>query len=74
MGNLIINRKPGQRIFLSPETEADAAELYRQLTKEGIWLELYHSRTPGQIVVCITAPPAVNVAREELLAGNKACR
>ncbi|NNT92286.1 hypothetical protein [Stutzerimonas nitrititolerans] len=67
MGNLIINRKPGQRIFLAPETEADAAELYRQLTEGGIWLELYHSRTPGQIVVCITAPPAVNVVREELL-------
>ncbi|MCP3432989.1 hypothetical protein [Stutzerimonas stutzeri] len=67
MGNLIINRKPDQRVFLSPETEADAAELYRPLTEEGIWLELYHSRTPGQIVVCVTAPPAVNVVREELL-------
>lgn len=73
MGNLIINRKPGQRIFLSLETEADSAELYRQLTEEGIWLELYHSRTPAQIVVCITAPPADNVVREELLQANAAC-
>ena len=67
MGNLIITRQPGQRIFLSPENGVDAAELYQQLSEEGIRLEVYHSRMPGQIVVRITAPSGVNVVREELL-------
>jgi len=72
---LTITRKPGQRVFLSADTEADAAELFRQISEEGIWIEVDHSSSiRGQIVVRISAPPAVSVAREELLVSNEARR
>jgi len=67
MGQLTLTRRPGQRIFLSASSEADAAELLRQLSTDGIWVEVdFHDRV-GQLLVRIVAPPALAVVREELL-------
>ncbi|WP_312374260.1 carbon storage regulator [Stutzerimonas nitrititolerans] len=67
MGRLRINRKPGQRVFLTAADGADAAELLDQLTTEGVWLEVDYSDRAGQFWVRVNAPAAVLVLREELI-------
>lgn len=70
MGRLTINRKPGQRVLLTPADGVDAADLLEQLTTEGIWLEVDYTERSGQLLISVTAPSGVLVLREELVAGG----
>ncbi|MCD1640081.1 hypothetical protein ACP6JA_14760 [Stutzerimonas frequens] len=67
MGTLVINRNEGQRVRLSVEEGVDAAELLRQLSTAGIWLDVSWSESRGQFRLGIEAPKAVKVLREELV-------
>jgi len=68
MGTLVINRNKGQRVRLSVEEGVDAAELVRQLSTSGIWLDVSWSDSRRQFRLNINAPAVVQVLREELLA------
>ncbi|WP_313226702.1 hypothetical protein [Stutzerimonas chloritidismutans] len=68
MGTLVINRNKGQRVRLGGEEGVDAAELVRQLSTSGIWLDVSWSDSRRQFRLNINAPAAVQVLREELLA------
>ena len=68
MGTLVINRNKGQRVRLGVEEGVDAAELVRQLSTSGIWLDVSWSDSRRQFRLNINAPAVVQVLREELLA------
>lgn len=67
-GNAGINRNKGQRVRLGVEEGVDAAELVRQLSTSGIWLDVSWSDSRRQFRLNINAPAVVQVLREELLA------
>lgn len=67
MGKLILTRRHGERIQMTVRGDTDPAELVRQLTTAGIWIELQRTKCPGQFRVVLVAPPAISVVREELM-------
>lgn len=54
-GNLVLARKPGQRVLL------------KLLTGENVWLEVLEVRHTGAVVLAIEAPLSVTIVREELI-------